>query len=204
MSHLLYIESSPRKDQSSSIKVAQAFLDEYRNTHAAINDITTINLWNTKLPEFNGDIIDAKYAILQRQNHTQQQKAAWSQVVDMIDEFKAADKYVMSVPMWNFGIPYILKHYLDILVQPSYTFSYSSEGYRGLVTNKPIILICSSGGSYGPDSPVDFQRKYLETVLRFIGFTDIRFILVELTATPNSKEMIEIAMAKAREMAKEF
>ena len=55
----------------------------------------------------------------------------------MIERFKGADKYLFSLPMWNFGIPYKLKHYIDVLVQPTYTFSFSpKEGYKGLVTRK--------------------------------------------------------------------
>lgn len=50
--------------------------------------------------------------------------------------------------MWNFGIPYRLKQYIDILVQPGYTFSYSPEqGYTGLV-NKPAAVVYARGGDY--------------------------------------------------------
>ena len=54
--------------------------------------------------------------------------------------------------MWNFGIPYILKHYIDLIVQPGLTFSFSpSEGYKGLVTGKPVTVVYARGGAYGPE-----------------------------------------------------
>ena len=57
------------------------------------------------------------------------------------EHFKSADKYVFSLPMWNFGIPYKLKHFIDVLVQPGLTFSFSPEtGYKGLVTGKPAVV----------------------------------------------------------------
>ena len=31
-------------------------------------------------------------------------------MVRFADHFKSADKYIVSLPMWNFGIPYKLKH----------------------------------------------------------------------------------------------
>lgn len=204
MQSLLYIEASPRKDASTSIAVSKAFLDEFQRTNPS-TQISTINLYETQLPEFNGPTIDAKYAILTGQPHSDEQKLAWQKVETLITEFKKADKIVFSVPMWNFGIPYVLKHYIDVIVQPGYTFSYTpGEGYKGLVLGKPVLLICSRGGAYGPESEVDFQKSYMETVLKFIGFTDIRTILVEPTMSPNKSEVLKTAIQMADEMAKKF
>jgi FMN-dependent NADH-azoreductase len=192
MTHLLYIEASPRKKRSSSIEVANVFLDSYREHHPD-DQIETIDLWHQDLPPFDGDIIDSKYAIMHGQAHTEAQRKAWRAVELIIDDFKKADKYVISLPMWNFGIPYRLKHYFDLLIQPSYTFSYSpNEGYKGLVTGKPVLAIYSRGGAYGPGTGAegfDFQKSYLEAILKFIGFTDTRSIVIEPTlATPELKD----------------
>ena len=58
MAKLLYIESSPRKERSSSIEVAKAFVGEYRKTHSG-DTVDTLDLWAVPLPEFNGEVIDA-------------------------------------------------------------------------------------------------------------------------------------------------
>ena len=34
-----------------------------------------------------------------------------------------AERVLISTPMWNFGIPYKLKHWLDIINQPGLTAS---------------------------------------------------------------------------------
>jgi FMN-dependent NADH-azoreductase len=128
MTRLLYIESSPRKKRSSSIEVAHTFLEEYGKIHSD-DEIIVLDLWQRDIPPFDGDIIDAKYAIMHNQAHTEAQRKAWRAVEQTIAEFKNADKYLFSLPMWNFGIPYKLKHYIDVIVQPSYLFSFSpSEG----------------------------------------------------------------------------
>ncbi|OGK10273.1 MAG: hypothetical protein A2W80_08310 [Candidatus Riflebacteria bacterium GWC2_50_8] len=44
----------------------------------------------------------------------------------------AADIIIISVPMWNFGMPYRLKHYLDVIVQPRHLFCYTDNGLVGL------------------------------------------------------------------------
>ena len=146
MAKLLYIESSPRKKCSSSIAVASTFLDTYRKTHPQ-DQIEVIDLWHKELPPFDGDVIDAKYAIMHQQPHTPEQINAWKKVEELIAEFKSADKYLFSLPMWNFGIPYKLKHYLDLLVQPGYAFTITPQGeYQGLVTGKKVALVYSRGG----------------------------------------------------------
>lgn len=202
MARLLYIEASPRKKRSSSIEIAHDFLDAYRQ-HYPRDEVETLDLWQKELPVIDGDVIDAKYAIMHGQSHTEAQRKAWRAVEQTISDFKQADAYLFSIPMWNFSIPYPLKHYFDVIVQPSYTFSFSpSEGYKGLVTNKPVVVIYSRGGSYSPGSgaeALDFQQKYMETILKFIGFTTIHSILIEPTlSSPETKDQV---LKHAREEA---
>lgn len=206
MSKLLNIEASPREARSYSKAVADAFVGAYKASHKADN-VETINLFKFKLPEFDGDILYAKYAILNGLPHTPEQKAAWVRVEKVIEQFKSADKYVLSTPMWNFGIPYKLKHYIDVITQPGYTFSFSpTEGYKGLVTGKPITVVYARGGEYAPGSPTeayDLQKRYVQNVLGFIGFTDIRNLIIEGTlygpavAEPRKLAAIEEAKTAA-------
>ena len=203
MARMLYIEASPRKERSASIEVARAFIDEYERTHPG-DAVETVDLWHTSIPEFDGHVIDSKYAILHGLEHTEEQKRAWRAVEDLISQFTGADKYVFSLPMWNFGIPYKLKHYIDVIVQPGYTFSYSPEkGYEGLVTGKPVVSIYASGGAYGPGTGAesyDLQKAYLELILGFMGFNDFHKITIASTLGPQEEK--EKNMAAALEQAK--
>lgn len=205
MARLLYIEASPRKDRSSSIKAAQSFTEEYAKTHAG-DTVDTIDLWATELPSFDGETINAKYSILHGQEHSEAEKKAWQAVERVIENFKSADKYLISLPMWNFGIPYKLKHFIDILVQPGYTFSFTpEEGYRGLVTGKPVTLVYARGGAYktGTETEgMDYQKKYMELVLGFIGFTDIRSIVIEPTLAVSHEQKNNLVQAACEEARK--
>ena len=144
-----------------------------------------MNLFTADLPAFDGFTLNAKYAVLNGQNHTREDQAAWGRVCPDREEFKSYDRYVLALPMWNFSIPYRLKHYLDVLIQPTLTFSFTPDaGYRGLVTGKPVFVALARGGEYPAGSPGeawDFQPKYLKTALGFIGFTDIRMAMAEPT-----------------------
>ena len=105
--------------------------------------------------------------------------------------------------MWNFGVPYIFKHYIDVLVQPSLTFSFDPQaGYQGLVTGKKAVAIYARGGAYGSGTGMegyDLQSKTLSGILGFIGLTDLVTIFVEPTLGP--KEVAEAGFAKAEELA---
>ncbi len=202
MPKLLYIEASPRKSRSKSIEVAQFFLSKLQNAHPSV-EIDKLDLWTTELPDFDGDTVDAKYAILHGQAHTPEQAKAWQRVEAVTDRFKSADWYVFSLPMWNFGVPYVLKHLIDVIVQPGLTFSYSpAEGYKGLVTNKKAVVVYARGGNYCPGSGMegyDLQSKTLGGVLGFIGITDVVNIFVEPTlGAPGD---VDATVAKAKELA---
>lgn len=207
MAHVLYIEASPRKDRSHSIAVAKAFLDAYRVSHEG-DTIETLDLWTMDLPAFDGAMLEAKYAIMHGQPHTPEQAEAWGRVTSMFQQFQSADKYVFSLPMWNFGIPYRLKQYIDIITQPGLAFSFSpSEGYKGLVTGKPAVVVYASGGTYSEGSGAesfDLQKPYMKLWLSFIGFTTIHALVVEGTlqgpdvAAKNQAQAIEQAKQLAR------
>ena len=198
MSKLLYIEVSPRKDRSASIEVAQSFLEAYLDGNTD-NQVETLDLWNFKLPEFNGDTINAKYRVMHGEAPAPEEIAAWETITKFADQFKTADHYLISTPMWNFSIPYKLKHYIDIISQPGLTWAFSpEEGYQGLVTGKSATLILARGGEYSSSvelGAMDFQKPYLELILGFIGVKDINTILIEPTLTDLETKAQAIASA---------
>lgn len=183
MSQLLYIQASPRGTRSSSSDIAEHYIDAFKSA-STDNSVTTLNVWQMGLPEFDGDRLNAKYSFLHGQNPTEAEAAAWQQIASIAEHFKSADQYLISTPMWNFSIPYKLKHFIDVITQPGLTFSFSPDtGFQGLVTGKPVTAIYSRGGEYDNEaaSGMDFQKPYLEMVLGFIGFKDINSIIVEPT-----------------------
>lgn len=203
MAKLLYIESSPRKERSKSIRISNAFLDTYRSQNPG-DEVVEIDLWKRSLPEFDGFTIDARYQITNGKDFDADQKKAWEEVVAVCEEFKSADKYVVSVPMWNFGVPYKLKHYIDVIAQPGQTFSFDPDaGYDGLVKGKPAVAIYARGGAYGGDaSGMDHQKPYVEQMLQFFGFQDVQSIVIEPTL--GDPEEVAKTEAKAIDSAKDL
>ncbi len=203
MSSLLHIKASPR-ERSYSTKVANAFKSAYLEAKPD-SKIDVFDIFAEELPSFDGYALDAKYAILNSGKPDPEQLASWAVIEKVIERFKSADAYLFSVPMWNFGIPYRLKQLFDIIVQPGYTFTVSpEEGYAGLLAGKKTVAIYSRGGEYlegTPGEAVDFQKKYLDTILGFIGLTDVVSIIAEptLAAGPEAaQEALKRAIATAQ------
>lgn len=182
MAKILYIEVSPRQATSYSATLARQFLDAYQKQNPT-DTIETINLWEEKLPSAGGIAAVAKYAIINQHPMAEAAQPAWNEILGVIARFKSADKYVFSIPMWNFGIPYVLKHYIDLIVQPGQTFGKTPEGkVAGLIPDRPVLCFTASGSSYGPQSPLrDFMTPYLEWIFGFMGLTNLRFVTVAPT-----------------------
>jgi FMN-dependent NADH-azoreductase len=210
MAKLLYVQASPRGERSHSSAVAAAFLDSYRQVNPK-DKIDRLNVFEEDLPPFDGLVVEAKYAILRGQEATPRERAAWQAVEAQIERFKSADKYLFSVPMWNFSIPYRLKLYVDILVQPGYTFSYDPQtGYTGLLKGRRALLVYARGGEYPKGTPLeafDLQTKYMATILGFMGFEDVAALILEPTLMRGpeaAQQQRAEGIRAARELAKAF
>ena len=184
MKKIIYIEASPRKKRSHSKNIANEYLDKVRENDSTV-EIKTIDLWSMDLPEFTGDMMDAKYAVINGTDPSDAQKNAWSKVTDIFNEFADADHYVFSVPMWNFNIPYKLKHFIDIVTQPGLSWSYTpDDGYKGLMGGRTATVIYASGDGYSEGTgfeSYDLQKPYINLWLTFIGFDKIEKVITDRT-----------------------
>jgi len=202
---VLHLIASPRRG-SSSTAIGQAHLDELRRQHPGAH-IETLDLWSLDLPSIDGDLLDAKYAILARRPHEPAQADAWARVRALVAQFLGFDHYVFSVPMWNLGIPYRLKHYIDVITQPGLTFSWTPErGYEGLVHGRTAVVVYASAFDYTPGSPLrdwDQQKAFMATWLRYIGIESIEAIDAGPTrpSEAGAPAAREAAEARARQLA---
>ena len=205
MPTLLHISASPRGDASESLAIATTFLEALAEARPDIV-VETWDLWDGSLPPFGPDAVATKMAVFAGATPT---GAGWRDAVAAFDRFSAADYYLLSVPMWNAGIPYILKQLIDVISQPGLVFSFDPDaGYTGLVTGRPAVVIYTSA-VFGPGRPSsfgsDFQTPYFDDWLRWTGFSDITSIEFRpnLAAT-DVDERRQQAHQAAREAAKRF
>ena len=200
---LNFIECSPRGARSHSSKIANQYLEQAKKNVPDL-EIRHINLWDESLPEFNGEMLNAKYSVISGENPSGDQESAWAGVKEIFDTFNDADHYLFSVPMWNFNIPYKLKHYIDIVTQPGMSWSYNpDDGYKGLMTDKTATVIYATGDGYSEGTgfeSYDLQKPYVNLWLTFIGFKKIDKVIIDRTlfdAETAEKKALDVALKLA-------
>ena len=178
MTTLLQIDSSARREGSHSRAVAETF----RAAWAAENPegvITTVDL--AEAPPSH--LIDAVQALgTAEADRTRDQRDALARQSTVVEQFLAADAYLISLPMYNYGIPSQLKAYLDHLLVVGVTVP--TDGSPSPVAGRPATVVISFGGGYGPGTPRedwDFVRPYLSKVLEGTLGLQVEFVAVELT-----------------------
>lgn len=184
MTTLLHISASPRGEASESLSIARTFLDAYRANHPD-HRVDEFDLWDGTLPPFGPDAAAAKMAVFAGQQPTGAAARAWEAATRTFDRFAAADAYLFSVPMWNAGVPYVLKQFIDVVSQPGMAFGFDPEhGYAGLLTGRKAAVVYTGavyGEGRGPAFGEDFQRPFFSGWLRWAGITDI----TEIEFRPN-------------------
>jgi len=180
MRKLLHIIATPREEESRTLLVSDAFLEVVRQAHSDWV-IDELELAKEDLPQLTSRRVDGKYTLLSGGELFGTQKEQWQEIIAHIERFLSADVYLITTPMWNFSIPYNLKQYIDIIMQPRFLFRYTKTGVEGLVKGKKMFVVTSRGGDYrSPEmKKLDFQEPYLRAVFGFAGIEDITFIIAQ-------------------------
>jgi FMN-dependent NADH-azoreductase len=208
MATLLHLSASPRGAASESGAIAATFLDAYRATHEG-DEIVEWDLWDGTLPPFGPPAAAAKMAVFAGADPQGEEALAWRAAIDTFRRFDAADRYLFSVPMWNAGVPYILKQFIDVVSQPGLVFGFDPErGYSGLLRGKKAAVVYTSavyGPGRGPAFGADFQRPFFDDWLRWAGVEDITAIEFRPDlATADADTGRRAAHAAARDAGKTF
>lgn len=189
---LLHVMGSPRGSRSRSDMVARHFIETL-----APDEMEALDLASVNLPQFGGTTIEGRYDLIEGREVRSEVVEAWESIGRTIEHFLSFDTYVFSVPMWNFGVPWRLKQYIDVLTQPGRAFTVGPDGVVGLAAGRRAILVCSGALDIRPGQPgaeFDFQTAFMKAWLGFIGITDIHD--VQVRPTYGSPEEVEAAMQR--------
>ncbi|MFY9916702.1 MAG: NAD(P)H-dependent oxidoreductase [Nocardioidaceae bacterium] len=209
MTTLLHISSSPRgPEESESLALAATFIEQYTQVHPDV-EVETFDLWDGSLPDFGRGAARAKMAVFAGEDPSGELAAPWARAIQTFERFAAADSYLFSVPMWNHGIPYILKQLIDVISQPGYLFDFDvTRGYIGRLHGKKAAVLYTSavyGRGLAPEFGHDFQSTYLRDWLVWAGVTEVS----EAEFRPNlvtadAVTQRAIAHAEVADLAKAF
>ena len=167
----LFLSASPRKENSRSRLLSNVLLEKLKSKNPDMS-VDSMDLFEVDLPDILQYTADAKYETMMGGSPAD---SNWEKVLEMSRDFASYDCYVLGVPMWNFTIPYKLKHYIDVVVQPGVCFHYTQNGPEGMLSGKKMYIVATHGGDYSqaPFNQFNFLEPYLRSIFGFIGITDI-------------------------------
>jgi FMN-dependent NADH-azoreductase len=185
MSTLLHIDSSPLYGRSVSRELTAAFVTQWKASHPG-GRVIDRDLNATAIPPINSEWVSAVYT--PEAARTPQQKELLSLSDSLLTELEQADEYVIGTPMHNFGVPSVLKLWIDQIARVGRTFAYGEKGQKGLITGKKATFIIATGGMYDAQTQMasfNFVEPYLRSVFGFLGVTDVTFLTAGGTAVLN-------------------
>jgi FMN-dependent NADH-azoreductase len=206
MTTLLDVFATPRHARSRTQKVREAFLDGYRQKHPGFVHVPIdLAAVHAELPVFDEWDIEAKFEMAYGEGKLDEVAAKrWDTLVRYTDQLHACDTLVVSTPMWNFSVPWMLKRWIDTVVQGRLTFEFADGQFKGLLAGRRAVILTTRDGAYGPNTlhaGLDFEVPYLKTVLGFMGFSPIDVVIGEpmtMAGPQEGAKALEAAMLEAR------
>jgi FMN-dependent NADH-azoreductase len=185
---LLHIQVSPDLAGSASRLASARLVEKLRAQHADLKE-TVLDLAQHPLPHLDAFTIGAFFTRPEDRNDAQRTAIQTSE--KMVDQLFACDTLVISSPMWNLGLPSVLKAWFDHITRAGRTFAFTPEGTKvGLVNGKKVYSVVASGSvfAHGPFVQDDQFTPYIRVALEYIGITDVEFIRVDGTHDPVSRD----------------
>ena len=174
--NILQINASARREGANSTRLADAIAARLRQAQPSAR-LTLRDLAITPHPVLDEHALGALFTPADQRSAEQAARVALDDT--LIAEVQAADVLVLGVPMYNFGVPAQLKHWIDAVARNGVTFRYTENGPEGLLKGKKVFVGLARGGRYR-GTEADSQVPYLKTVLGFLGITEIHFIYAEV------------------------
>lgn len=168
---LLRIDASARTEGSVSRRLAD-------NIVARLSPSTVIarDIGRSPVPQIDEAWVDANFTPADARSDAQRDVLSLSD--SLIAEIEAADALLISLPIYNFGVPAGLKAWIDQVARAGVTFRYTEAGPKGLLTGKRAILVVASGGTE-VGSEIDFATDYMRHVLGFIGIDEVEIVTAD-------------------------
>ncbi|WP_278246074.1 FMN-dependent NADH-azoreductase [Clostridium hydrogeniformans] len=206
---VLYIKGNPSDEMDSySLSVGRDFINKYKEINPN-DEVVEVNVYEDNIPMIDKDVLKG-WGKLQSgktmEDLTKEEREKIVRIDELTEQFLKADKYVFSTPMWNLGLPPMVKAYMDTVIVARKTFKYTENGPVGLLQDKKAIHIHSTGGVYSEGPAKDFvhAHSYMESALSFMGIQDIKSIVIEGTAYMPKDELKNKASQDVKEVVKNF
>jgi FMN-dependent NADH-azoreductase len=164
---ILRIDASARYTDSVSRALGDDFIAARPDAKVITRDLAKAT------PQVTEEWVGATFTPPEARTEAQRKVLEFSD--ELVAELAAADEILLTTPLYNFSAPASFKAWVDLIARAGVTFKYTETGPIGLLDNKPVTIIVSSGG-VALGSPVDFFSAHARQVFSFVGITDVTFV----------------------------
>jgi FMN-dependent NADH-azoreductase len=189
---ILHIDTSASLESSNSRVLSDYIVEKIISTGLSSDTIIRRDLAKQLLPQISAQDLIALHGSAESDRASLKEHIVLSE--NLITELKSSDTLVIGVPMYNFGVPVVLKQWIDYIARAGQTFKYTEQGPVGLSGVKQAYVVIASGGT-PVGSPMDHVSPYLKTVLAFIGVETVH--IIDAAGSKGATEKV-IAEAKAQ------
>ncbi len=184
----LYINASPRWDYSYS-KVLADYIDQKIDWETKYIDL----IWEY-VPFLTNEMLAYNYSYIWEDDLSEEGKTNIASQNKFIEDLLEADVLIISVPMWNFSMPAVLKAYFDLIAKAQVTFKIGENGFEGLVKNiKKSYVVWARGGKFiwTEIESMDFLSPEINTMLSFLWIENNKSFWLEWTAMMQKEALQE-------------
>jgi len=202
MTRLLRIDASARRSRSLTRELGDIFEGAWRRLRPADAWVHR-DLADQPPPHVTEEWIAAAFTGEDRRTPAQRQALAVSDA--LVDELIAADLLVVTVPMYNCGMPSALKAWVDNVVRVGRTFSFDLA--RGDFPIAPVLggkdmVVLSSAGEFGFDpggvrDHLDHLIPHLRAVNGYLGVRDLHGVRIEYQEFRDERHAASVREARA-------
>ena len=180
--NVLHVCANPKPtEESVSKQLAAAFFGKLIELKPEV-ELVNVDLYDEKPPFYSYELYKrAWYPVFDEgYEPSKVEEMAINYASKQAEAFNEADVLVLTMPMWNFSVPAIMKAWMDQILSPGMTFSISKEdGMKPLHKVKSIVLLVASGGVYKEDDERDALTRQVRSAFGFIGIEDLEVVWAE-------------------------
>jgi FMN-dependent NADH-azoreductase len=207
--NILHVCANPKPtEESVSKQLAARFFGKLMELNPDVA-LSNIDLYQEKPPYYSNDlfrrmwnpVFDPAY------EPSKAEEAAAHYATKQAEQLLDSDVLVLTMPMWNFSAPAVMKAWIDQVIAPGLLFDLTDEGPKPLHKIKTLVLLVSSGGIYKADDERDALSRQISAAFGFIGIDDIRIAWAEgqnPLFNSDCEVRREIAFDAAEELAEEL
>lgn len=206
--NILHICANPKPtEESTSKQLAMAFFLKVAELNADV-EVENIDLYSEPPPYLSYEEYRNAWFPVMIEGYvpTKEEEAAAEYAMTQAAKVNNSDVLVLTMPMWNYTIPAIMKSWLEHVIAPGMTYHRERNEITPLHKLKKVIFLIASGDQYKEGDPRDALGPALTACFEEIGVEDIAYAWADgqdIQRNRDAEERKKLALEMAEELAED-